>query len=735
MLRYLTTRIVQGIFTLLLLTAFVFFFIRIMMSGDFASQFVLGLSTQRVAAIRQVLGIENPAMTQYLQWLGGVVRGNLGFSLYGYPILPRIMESFGLTLLIFASGMVIAFGGGQWLGKVSAWRRSGFISDGIAVVAIVFYAFFPPSLVFLIGQLQSVVQKLAHLGSSAAIIPQSISRPVALDVSAGIPIPLRMMLVLIAAVGLTLTLNMQTRRFISRRLPVAVALLMGVALGAAGWFALGFGPEALDALSGTYLAILTFALLTCGEVVILMRTSMVDTLHEDYIFTARAKGLPERTIRDRHAARNALLPVLTKLVISLPYLLTGLVIIESALGLNGMGWQLFSAVSVQDMPVVMGYLLFIGVLSLAARLILEVVTAMLDPRIRFATSGASMSTGSLLPRISLSQAWASITSMSFEFPSLRLPGPADLRLAGARLPVRLSHAWRGLTRNLGIFAHNRLALIGVSLIVVFGLMAVVHSTLLGTLWPTGVYHPEVGYDTDVLPWPARPTLAHLLGTDSTGRDVLSMLMASAKPAFATAAGAALTTGLLSILIGAVSAYYRGVLDALFSNLSNAIVLLPAPVIMVIIGAQFFNEIDAFKFGLLYGVLAGMGSAMVVMRTQALVLMQRPFIDAVRLTGAKGPYIIWQHLIPHLLPLAVVQMMIAITGAIVADGFIAFFGLRGIRLNWGAMVYNAFAWGFLGNSLPWPMIIAPSLALSLFAASFYFIARGLHDASDPRSRQR
>jgi peptide/nickel transport system permease protein len=116
-------------------------------------------------------------------------------------------------------------------------------------------------------------------------------------------------------------------------------------------------------------------------------------------------------------------------------------------------------------------------------------------------------------------------------------------------------------------------------------------------------------------------------------------------------------------------------------------------------------------------------------------MQRPFIDAVRLTGAKGPYIIWKHLIPHLLPLAVVQMMIAITGAIVADGFIAFFGLRGIRLNWGAMVYNAFAWGFLGNSLPWPMIIAPSLALSMFAASFYFIARGLHDAADPRSQKR
>jgi ABC-type dipeptide/oligopeptide/nickel transport system permease component len=57
------------------------------------------------------------------------------------------------------------------------------------------------------------------------------------------------------------------------------------------------------------------------------------------------------------------------------------------------------------------------------------------------------------------------------------------------------------------------------------------------------------------------------------------------------------------------------------------------------------------------------------------------------------------------------------------------------LNWGAMVYNAFAWGYLGNSLPWPMIIAPSLALSLFAASFYFIARGLHDVSDPRSQSR
>ncbi len=113
-----------------------------------------------------------------------------------------------------------------------------------------------------------------------------------------------------------------------------------------------------------------------------MRTSMIDTLHEEYIQTARAKGLPENIIRDRHAARNALLPVMSRLVISLPFLLSGMVMIEQILKWDGIGSTLFYAVGMQNIPLVVGTFLVIGVLSLLARMVLDIIQAALDPRIR-----------------------------------------------------------------------------------------------------------------------------------------------------------------------------------------------------------------------------------------------------------------------------------------------------------------------------------------------------------------
>jgi ABC-type dipeptide/oligopeptide/nickel transport system permease component len=88
-------------------------------------------------------------------------------------------------------------------------------------------------------------------------------------------------------------------------------------------------------------------------------------------------------IREKHASRNALLPVLSRLFISLPYLLAGIVIIEDSVNWPGMGSMMFSSLYWQDIPTVMGVLIIIGVLALVVRLFLDVLAAYLDPRIRF----------------------------------------------------------------------------------------------------------------------------------------------------------------------------------------------------------------------------------------------------------------------------------------------------------------------------------------------------------------
>jgi len=295
---------------------------------------------------------------------------------------------------------------------------------------------------------------------------------------------------------------------------------------------------------------------------------------------------------------------------------------------------------------------------------------------------------------------------------------------------------RLLARDAAIFFRNRLAIIGVTLLAVFALMSIAHPILLATIWKRGVYNPETGFDMDVVPWPAPPSPGHWLGVDTLGRDILSMLLASTRPAFALALTAAVMTAIVGPLIGAVSAYARGVVDLLLSTLADAMLLMPVPVIMVIIGSAYYDEITTIQFGLLYGLLAGLGSVAIIMRSYALKIMALPFIEAARVSGAGAGHIIFRHLIPYMLPLVAVHMMFSAVGAVVADGFVGFIGYRTqLRLSWGSMIYNSIAFLAINPEIPWMQIVAPTLALSLFAAALYCVARGLHDVADPHLRGR
>jgi peptide/nickel transport system permease protein len=307
-------------------------------------------------------------------------------------------------------------------------------------------------------------------------------------------------------------------------------------------------------------------------------------------------------------------------------------------------------------------------------------------------------------------------------------------LAG-RIGLELSLGWRQLKSDWRIFSHNRLAVIGVVLIIIFGLMAVSHPILLATVWPKTIYDPVVGYAFDVMgPQPAPPSPAHLLGTDALGRDVLSMLLAGTGQTFLLALTAATATAVTGTTLGALAAYYGRRVDAIILHTSKAFLLLPAPLFMVVVGARE-NHLGAAAFGLIYGVLAGLGSATIVMRAQALTILNKPFIEAARVSGCGAGRIILSHLVPHMLPLAAVHMMMAVTGAVIADGFIWFLGLRSTRINWGSMIYNALTYqGISAGGIPWMALIAPSLALSLFAAAFYLVARGLHEVADPQLRE-
>jgi peptide/nickel transport system permease protein len=131
------------------------------------------------------------------------------------------------------------------------------------------------------------------------------------------------------------------------------------------------------------LPVLVSTLVSFAGTMLLMRNTMLETLREDFVMAARAKGLSEHVVRDKHAARNAFLPVFTNLIIGIPFALSGGIITETIFSWPGMGLTLLQAVNLEDIPLAMGTLSFVGVLALTAHLIADVAYAFLDPRIRY----------------------------------------------------------------------------------------------------------------------------------------------------------------------------------------------------------------------------------------------------------------------------------------------------------------------------------------------------------------
>ena len=315
------------------------------------------------------------------------------------------------------------------------------------------------------------------------------------------------------------------------------------------------------------------------------------------------------------------------------------------------------------------------------------------------------------------------------------PMPAVTHSRWQWFKIRAGLAWHRLKMDWAVFAQSRLAILGILLLLLFGAMAIAHPILIKTVWPRGIYDPVTGFDMAVFPHPAPPGPGHLLGTDTLGRDVLSMLLAATTPTFILGLTAALATAVVGTAMSVTAAYFRGMVDTIITNVADVFLLFPAPVIMVIIGARF-RDLGPVPLGLIYGFVTGAGATALVMRAHALQVVSRPYMEAAQIAGGGAVHIITKHLLPAMLPLAALQMMIAVTGAVVADGFISFFGLTRTASNWGTLIYDAFVYGDISTAAgaTWHMLLPAALCFSLFAMGFYLVSRGLHRVASPTIRE-
>jgi peptide/nickel transport system permease protein len=303
--RYVAQRLVWSGFVLFGVATVVFVILHL--SGDpTALMLPADARPEDAVRLRHAFGFDRPLPVQYLDFLWGAIRGDLGSSLrFQQPALGLVLERVPMTLLLAVSGLTFAIILALPIGILSAARRGTWIDS---------------------------------VGMTVALLGQSV--PV---------FWLGLMLIMVFAVGL-------------HWLP---------AIGGGG----------LDHL---VLPTISLGMFSAAATARLLRAGLIEVLDQEFVRTARAKGLAERTVLLGHAVRNALIPVVTMLGVQFGALLGGALVTETIFSWPGMGRLLIQAIYNRDYPLAQAAILWLALIFVAVNLLVDLLYGVLDPRIRYA---------------------------------------------------------------------------------------------------------------------------------------------------------------------------------------------------------------------------------------------------------------------------------------------------------------------------------------------------------------
>ncbi len=383
MWKYILRRTAQIIVTLFLYLLITYLLLDAQ-PGDMTLQYMNPrfTETQR-QALRVRLGLDKPVTERFMMWVGNMLRGELGDSFSeSKPVMDILRERAPRTIFLFLTAALTTFGVGYYLGRLLAWQRGTKTEYGITVFGAVMYSIFTPWFALMMVWFFSYHLKWFPLGK---FLDPVIWRGIPKDLNANM-IFNRMMLTAFLVCAALFVLIFLVRRFAPNRAKQIIpgVIFMVLVIAALAWVSYPYTYLAGDIMRHLILPVLTLTLVNFSGTMLLTRTSMLETLREDYIMGARAKGITERQVRDQHAARNAMLPVFSNFIIGLPFIVAGGIITETIFSWPGMGLTLLQAATTNDIPLIMGTWLFIGILSLTAHLVADIAYVFIDPRIRYA---------------------------------------------------------------------------------------------------------------------------------------------------------------------------------------------------------------------------------------------------------------------------------------------------------------------------------------------------------------
>ncbi len=321
--KYIGRRLIQIAIIFFVIITVLFLLFRLA-PGDPISRMVdPDMTSEDAEHLISQLGLDKPLGMQYLYYLKNFFTGNFGESFhYGQPVIEIIWARLPNTILLFTTAIILAALVGVFLGKIASWHKGETTDTLMTIGALVTHTVFLPWLGLIL--IWVFAYKMDWFP-----ITGILSEEVWLDPDAGI------------------------------------------------------FTKILDVLHHMILPLTTLFLVHFGSYLLIMRSSMLETLKEDYILTARAKGLPEKVIRNHHAAPNAALPVVTSVGLSLAFSINGGALTETIFTWPGIGRELVMSVSQNDYPLAQACFLLIAIVVLISNLVVDTLYAYLDPRIRY----------------------------------------------------------------------------------------------------------------------------------------------------------------------------------------------------------------------------------------------------------------------------------------------------------------------------------------------------------------
>ncbi|MGL4345983.1 MAG: ABC transporter permease [Cellulosilyticaceae bacterium] len=333
MIKYIIKRLLQLIPVLLGVSIIIFFIMRVL-SPD-PAPIVLGqhATEEKMEEWREANGLNEPIVTQYIDYMKGVLQGDFGESYYTKtPVSKEIFSRFPATIELAICAIIIASFVGILLGVISAVKKNS-IMDYVSMITALVGVSMP---IFWLGILLIILFSgtLGWLPAQGRI--ETLLRP---DNVTGFYL--------------------------------VDSLLMGDM------------ESFVSALKHLILPSAALAMYSMAIIARMTRSTMLETLSQDYIRTARAKGISERRVIKKHALANALIPIVTVIGIQLGYLMGGAVLTETVFAWPGIGKFTVEAIMKSDFPVVQGVVLLIAFIFVMMNLVVDIIYAFLDPRIKY----------------------------------------------------------------------------------------------------------------------------------------------------------------------------------------------------------------------------------------------------------------------------------------------------------------------------------------------------------------